>query len=128
MVDTRFHASSGPVPLGVLLAGHAEVDLSEGAAALAIAGAEELDRAGPDQIALAAHKDYLEDLRATKAGAVIVASRLASEVPDTSIPIIAERPHELFAELLDSLYPNDTVYSAAGLAGAGGAEDRKSVV
>src|SRR5690606_20299005 len=81
MVDTRFHASSGPVPLGVLLAGHAEVDLSEGAAALAIAGAEELDRAGPDQIALAAHKDYLEDLRATKAGAVIVASRLASEVP-----------------------------------------------
>jgi UDP-3-O-[3-hydroxymyristoyl] glucosamine N-acyltransferase len=122
MVDTRFHASSGSVPLGVLLAAHPEIGLEQQEAARVIAGADELDRAGPDHIALAAHKDYAEDLRTTKAGVVIVSKSLAGDVPASALPIVAERPHELFAELLDRLYPGDTRGSSAGTSAAGGAE------
>jgi hypothetical protein len=122
MVDTRFHASSGPAPLGVLLGAHAEIGLDDKAAGLVIAGADELDRAGPDHIALAAHKDYAPELRNTKAGAVIVSRSLLSEVPVSAMPIVAERPHELFAELLDYLYPQDTQGAIAGMAVAGAAE------
>lgn len=118
MVDTRFHASSGPMPLGALLNALTAAALDERGASLVISGAEELDTAGPGHVALAAHKDYVEDLRGTAAGAVIVASSLLSEVPASAVPVVAERPHELFVDLLDRLYPASTRGSIGGIAGA----------
>ena len=116
MVDTRFHASSGPETLAALLGPPAGQQLDERAASLMISGADELDRAGPTDIALAAHKDYVEDLRGTSAGAVIVASGLVSEVPASTIAVVAERPHELFADALDRLFPESTRGSIGGFA------------
>jgi UDP-3-O-[3-hydroxymyristoyl] glucosamine N-acyltransferase len=116
MVDTRFHASSGPAPLGVLLGAMAgAMGVDDIAAALLIAGADELPTAGPSHIALAASKSYADELRVTAAGAVIVTADLRDAVPLTAVPIVADRPHELFADLLDRLYPADTRAALGGL-------------
>jgi UDP-3-O-[3-hydroxymyristoyl] glucosamine N-acyltransferase len=115
MVDTRFHASSGPAPLGALLGALAEtLGLDARAVALVIEGADELGTAGPSHVALAAHKRYVEHLKATAAGVVIVTAELRDAVPATTIPVVAERPHELFADLLDRLYPGDTGNALGG--------------
>jgi UDP-3-O-[3-hydroxymyristoyl] glucosamine N-acyltransferase len=123
MVDVRFHAASEPTPLGVLLnalAGSPELDAR--ATAVLIAGADELDTAGPQHIALAAHKRYADDLRHTAAGAVIVAAELREVVPSTAVPLVFGQPQAAFAELLDRLYPADTSLALGGFAATGGAE------
>jgi UDP-3-O-[3-hydroxymyristoyl] glucosamine N-acyltransferase len=109
MVDSRFHFSAGPASLNALLGAIGRELLSdERAARLMISGADELELAGPSNIALAARREYREDLRATRAGAVIVDRTLVDDVPATSIAIVADAPHHLFADLLDRLYPSDT--------------------
>jgi UDP-3-O-[3-hydroxymyristoyl] glucosamine N-acyltransferase len=124
MVDTRFHAPSGPAVLSALLeaVGFA-TPLDDGrAAGLLVTGAHELDTAGPGHLALAAHRDYLAELGATAAGAVIVAPALREAVPPASIAVVSDKPHELFVELLHRLYPADTkAVFTAGLSGEGAA-------
>jgi len=90
MVDTRFHLSSGPSALRALLdaVGEAVAVDDERFTLLTIAGASELDTAGPEHIALAASKAYLAALRETGAGAVIVIPSLREHVPASAIPIV----------------------------------------
>lgn len=117
MVDTRFHVSAGPASLGALLGAlRGSVGLDDAAAGLLIEGADELTTAGPGQVALAAHKSYAEELRVTSAGVVIVTAELRDAVPASSVPVVAERPHDVFAELLDRLYPASTRGGIGGLA------------
>ena len=68
MVDTRFHSSSGPISLGVVLSTLGrKVDVDERRAAeLVISGAEELPLAGPGHLALAA--TIVESYRALPPG------------------------------------------------------------
>lgn len=110
MVDTRFHTVATPDTLNALLGavGFVPADDDVRGRLLMIAGARELDRAGPEHIALAVHRDYLADLEATSAGAVIVSPALRDQVPPTSIAIVSPRAHELFVELLHRMYPADT--------------------
>jgi UDP-3-O-[3-hydroxymyristoyl] glucosamine N-acyltransferase len=110
MVDSRFHAFSGPSALPALLraVGQAMTADDERFALLTVTGASELDTAGPEDIALAVGKEYIDALQATGAGAVIVIEGLRQHVPATAIPIVVERPHELFAAMLGHLYPADT--------------------
>jgi UDP-3-O-[3-hydroxymyristoyl] glucosamine N-acyltransferase len=121
MVDTRFHVSTEPAVLGALLEAvgfTSPLDDLRGHT-LAISGAHELATAGPDHIALAAHRDYLPELGATGAGAVIVSPALREAVPASAVAVVAPRPHELFVELLHRLYPADTrAVMAAGLLAA----------
>lgn len=118
MVDTRFHKFSETRALPALLAALPRAVMLDDARAvdLMVRGAEELSLAGPGHIALAAHKNYLEDLRNTSAGVVIVLPALREAVPVTSIGIIDEQPHELFADILDALYPASTRGGVGGLA------------
>lgn len=119
MVDTRFHVSAGPSPLGALLGALAGSAVLDGAASsLVIEGADELVTAGPAHIALAAHKNYLDDLKVTSAGAVIVSAALRDAVPAGSVAVVVERPHEVFANLLERLYPQSTRGGIGGLSGA----------
>jgi UDP-3-O-[3-hydroxymyristoyl] glucosamine N-acyltransferase len=117
MVDSRFHASAGPAQLGVLLEAWAgRIALDAATRALLISGAEELPTAGPEHVSLAAHKSYLDELRGTAAGVVIVTSELSEAVPVGSIPLVSDRPHEIFADLLDRLYPASTRAATGGFA------------
>lgn len=106
MIDLRFHASSGPAPLARLLrsAGHGgDVDSD-----LVITGVSELDIAGPGELSLASGRKYVAALEGSAAGAVIVERDLLDKVPPSSVAIPADRPHELFADVLDLLYPTNT--------------------
>jgi len=119
MVDTRFHAAAAPSTLSALLeaAGFdAAVDELRNHS-ISITGAHELDLAGPEHLALAVGKDYRPSLEATTAGAVIVAPALRDAVPLGTVAVVSDRAHELFVELLNLLYPQDTrAVSAAGVA------------
>jgi UDP-3-O-[3-hydroxymyristoyl] glucosamine N-acyltransferase len=117
MVDTRFHICSGPFPLGALLSAlpSAIAMDDERADTLLVCGADELVTAGPAHISLAAHKSYIEDLKATSAGAVIVSAELRENVPPSTLAIVVDRPHDIFADLLDRLYPEDTRGGIGGL-------------
>ena len=110
MVDTRFHSSSGPIALGVLLSTLGrEIPVTDPrAGSLVISGSEELHLAGPGHIALAAQAEYVPALAVTGAGAVIVHPKFAADVPDTAVAIVDARPHDLFADLLERLYPLGT--------------------
>ncbi len=97
------------MPLGVLLGVlESSSGLDGAASSLTIEGADELLTAGPAELALAAHKDYVEDLRLTGAGAVIVSAALRDAVPTGCVAVVVERPHEVFAGLLAQLYPAGT--------------------
>jgi UDP-3-O-[3-hydroxymyristoyl] glucosamine N-acyltransferase len=109
MVDTRFHRFSGPSSIGALLSAAGRGDLPEIAdPQYLVTGAAELDLAGSGDLALAAHANYSDDLRNTGAGVVIVLPALRDLVPAGAMVIAVERPHQLFAQLLDQLYPAST--------------------
>ena len=110
MVDTRFHRFAGPNTIGAILTalGRADMVPALGNADLSIAGASELEFAGANDLALAAHANYVEELRSTAAGAVVVLPSLRDVVPEHSLAIVADKPHQLFAEILDHLYPSNT--------------------
>ena len=121
MVDTRFHICSGPTTRGALL-GALPPSLAlagDAAASLLLSGAEELAVAGPQHISLAAHRSYIEELRSTAAGVVIVSAALSQHVPPSSLALVADKPHEVFAALLDQLYPGGTRSTFGGLTAAG---------
>ena len=122
MVDIRFHAAAAPATLSALLkAAGFEAPIDDlRSHSLSIEGAHELDLAGPEHLALAVGKDYRSSLAATSAGAVIVTPALRDAVPFGTIGIVSERAHELFVELLNLLYPQDTraVFAAVGLGGS----------
>ncbi len=110
MVDTRFHRFAGPIAIGALLT---QIGRSESVGDLPqvdqiITGAAELDRAEFGDIALAAQAGYAEDLRRTKAGVVIVSAALKDAVPTGAIGIVVDKPHNVFADILDVLYPSST--------------------
>jgi UDP-3-O-[3-hydroxymyristoyl] glucosamine N-acyltransferase len=128
MVDTRFHAAIQPIALAELLrrTGHADALTGEllaaGPETRLVAGAEELALATPQHVALAAHRDYLDDLRKTAAGVVVVAPALRDAVPESAIAVVSPRAHELFVDLLHYLYPADTrAVFVAGLSQEGSA-------
>src|SRR5690606_29224470 len=73
-----------------------------------VSGVAELDLAAAGDLALAAHPSYIEELRRTAAGAVLVAPALLGAVPAHAIAIPVERPHNVFADILDALYPAST--------------------
>lgn len=110
MVDTRFHRFAGPIAIGELLTNVGRADLAAGLAdpAFMITGANELELAEPGEIALAAQSGYAEALRGTGAGIVLVSQALLVEVPAASTGIVAERAHEVFAAILEALYPAST--------------------
>ncbi|WP_323013087.1 UDP-3-O-(3-hydroxymyristoyl)glucosamine N-acyltransferase [Devosia sp.] len=108
MVDTRFHRFAGPFPIEQILAGLGRGDLLAQPSELLITGAAELELAGEGDLALAAHSDYSEDLRKTAASAVLVTPALRDLVPAGCLAIVLDKPHPLFAAILDQLYPDDT--------------------
>lgn len=110
MVDTRFHRFAGPSAIGAILTDLGRSDMLAGLsdADWPVGGVAELELAGPGDLALAAHASYIEELRGTAAGAVLVTPALRDIVPAGSMAIVSDKPHLLFAEILDRLYPADT--------------------
>ena len=116
MVDTRFHTSSEPLPLRALLASLATPPLVDDKrlGQIIVAGADELESADATEIALAARPAYREALRETSAGVVVVHPDLRDWVPEGTLAIVDQRPHDLFVDILEKLYPGGTLGAAGG--------------
>ncbi|KQN74161.1 UDP-3-O-(3-hydroxymyristoyl)glucosamine N-acyltransferase [Devosia sp. Leaf64] len=116
MVDTRFHRFAGPVSIGALLT---ELGFPELAADLTnangiVGGVSELELAAADELVLAAHASYTEDLARTSAGFAIVHPVLREKAPSHTQVIVTPKAHILFAQILDRLYPSSTRSVIAG--------------
>lgn len=124
MVDTRFHTSSGPIALSSVLATlkRAPQVSDRRVSSATLIGADELNTAGPQHVALAATARYVDDLAATEAGVVVVLPTLSHRAPATAIVLVSEKPHDLFVDILDQLYPFGTRDVEAGILDDAGPE------
>lgn len=117
MVDTRFHRFAGPVQLGALLASIGREDLVPDLSQpdYLVTGVSELELAGPGEIAFAAHPSYASELRQSSAGIVLVSPNLVDDAPKGAIVVATTGTHNVFADILDALYPSNTRSIIAGL-------------
>ncbi|MBU1304206.1 MAG: UDP-3-O-(3-hydroxymyristoyl)glucosamine N-acyltransferase [Alphaproteobacteria bacterium] len=116
MVDKRFHRFAGPATVRDVFAALRRTDVESAADAqdFLISGVQDLDVAGSGDLALAAHASYSAELSATKAGIVIVLPALLELVPAGVVALVSDKPHPLFADMLDYFYPQSTRAIIAG--------------
>ncbi|MBV1705617.1 MAG: UDP-3-O-(3-hydroxymyristoyl)glucosamine N-acyltransferase [Hyphomicrobiales bacterium] len=74
-------------------------------AGLTFAAVAPLDRAGPHDISFLENPKYIDALRASRAGACLVAPRYADKVPPTTLALVVAEPYVAFARVLALLYP-----------------------
>jgi UDP-3-O-[3-hydroxymyristoyl] glucosamine N-acyltransferase len=77
-----------------------------------LSGVAPLDRAGPDDLGLLAAGRYLDEVAASRAGALLVASSLADRLQDGRPRVVVDDPHAALAVLLPHLYPPEPVPAA----------------
>ncbi len=105
MADPRFFRSAGPFTvaeiasrIGAELAGAARGDLL-------IDDVGTLERAGPSHLSFLSNPRYAEQLRGTKAGAVLVrVGAVGREAPETTL-LVAADPYRSFARASQMFYP-----------------------
>jgi UDP-3-O-[3-hydroxymyristoyl] glucosamine N-acyltransferase len=64
-----------------------------------------LDEAGPDDLAFFDNPRYLDDFKATRAGAALVASRYAAYAPAGCATLVTSQPYRAMAQVMSRLYP-----------------------
>ncbi len=100
--DSRFFARSGPYSL------EAVAEAAGGAATAAtrmLHGVAPLQNAGPEHVSFLDNRRYVDALRATRAGAVIVRPDLAGAVPDTAAAIACDDPYVGWARAAGLFHP-----------------------
>lgn len=106
--DPRFFRRAGPFPLSAILA---QIDLQ--AADLpqdrVFSGIAPLQTATSAEISFLTNKKYVDALRATKAGAVIVEPGLAAHVPEGCLALPADRPMTAWARVARFFHPLEPV-------------------
>jgi len=105
MPDPRFFTLAGPMSV-------AEIARRTGAE---IGGAREagrllrdvapLESATPDDLAFLDNRRYLDDFRATKAGAVLVSPKLAAAAPKGATLLLTAQPYRAYAVAAQAFYP-----------------------
>ncbi|ATR20088.1 UDP-3-O-[3-hydroxymyristoyl] glucosamine N-acyltransferase [Roseomonas mucosa] len=104
MADPRFHIHAGTRTLEeVARAGGAEI--LRGDPAFSLTDVAPLDQAGPGEIAFAEGRRNRDALRATRAGAVIVAAAMQADVPEQAAVLLARSPQLAFARIAGLFHP-----------------------
>lgn len=102
--DPRFFPCAGPQSLAAIAAAAgAEVPADQQARLLE--GVASLQAAGPVQVSFLENRKYLADLRATRAGVVLVGADLAGEVPAESLALVVRSPALAFARVARLFHP-----------------------
>jgi len=105
VADPRFFAQAGPQRLGDILAA-AGAAAPEGADPdRRLAGIAALGEAGPDDLSYCDGRRHLAALRATRAGAVLLADALAGEAPPGTLALRARLPALAFARAAALFHP-----------------------
>ncbi|WP_426957711.1 UDP-3-O-(3-hydroxymyristoyl)glucosamine N-acyltransferase [Muricoccus radiodurans] len=105
--DPRFHPGAGPLPLAQL-ARVAGIALPADAADRTVRGVAPLHDAGPEEVAFHAGKKNLGALRASRAGAIVVAPEHAAAVPEGSVALVSPAPVLAYARIATLLHPPPT--------------------
>jgi len=61
--------------------------------------------AGPNDVAFFSNRKYLPQLAKTRAGACIIATRFAEQLPEATVALVVDEPYKAFAKLLFLYYP-----------------------
>ncbi|MDN3566624.1 UDP-3-O-(3-hydroxymyristoyl)glucosamine N-acyltransferase [Paeniroseomonas aquatica] len=101
--DPRFFASAGPQRLADLAA--AAGGQAAGDPERRFTGVAPLQAAGPDDVSFLDNRKYLPALKATRAGAVVLAPAMAAQVPPGTIAIVAPAPYLGFARVATLFHP-----------------------
>jgi len=105
MADPRFFVADGPFTLA-RLAEVAGAKLSAGAdPARQLRDVAPLDEAGTDDVSFLDNKRYLEALKASRAGAVILHPDHADAAPDGAALLLTETPYKAYALVAQLFYP-----------------------
>ncbi|MFN0263523.1 UDP-3-O-(3-hydroxymyristoyl)glucosamine N-acyltransferase [Tepidamorphus sp. 3E244] len=99
-----FYKPTGPHTLAKL-AETIDAERVRGDAGLELSDVASLDNAGAGDISFFANTAYLEDLKASSAGAVITKQRFADQVPDGIAVLVSANPAESFEALVRLFYP-----------------------
>lgn len=109
MIDTRFHDCTGPTRLCDLLVAAGHTALASGLASdLVVDGASDLSDANATSVSFAASRAYADELSRSGAGAVLVTPDLVDVVSKSAIAIICDTPYDVFVDILNVLYPDDS--------------------
>lgn len=105
MPDRRFFEHTGPLSLASL-ADRAGFSVSDDrASGLMIETASPLAKADGGAISFLSDRRYLDDLKQTKAGAVLITEKLAEHVPAHALVIISGEPQAAWARAAAALHP-----------------------
>jgi len=105
MADPRFFTNKGPHKLGEL-ARLADAELAPGSdPERLIYDVAPLAAAGADNLSFLDNSKYLDDFRASKAGACVVSPKLAGNAPDGMSVVLSERPYRAYAHIAQAFYP-----------------------
>lgn len=104
-VDTRFHAYAGPQPLSAIAAAAGGRAAEGSDPERRFDGVAPLTEAGPGQVSFLSERRYLDALRATAAGAVVVQPAFADAVPAGAVAILADAPGLAFGRVAALFHP-----------------------
>ena len=103
-VDPRFHACAGPQSLAAIAAA-AGGRVEGGDPERRFDGVAPLAEAGPGEVGFLGERRYLDALRATGAGAVILQPAFAEAVPPGAVAILVDAPQLGFARVAALFHP-----------------------
>ncbi|WP_135466853.1 UDP-3-O-(3-hydroxymyristoyl)glucosamine N-acyltransferase [Crenalkalicoccus roseus] len=101
--DPRFFASTGPHRLSAIAA--AAGGRVEGDESRLFSGVAPLQEAGPEHVSFLDNRRYVEALRATRAGAVVLAPAMQGALPAGAAAILTETPYLGFARVARLFHP-----------------------
>ncbi len=105
--DPRFFARTGPHTLAAVAAA-AGVEL---AGDLMLTGPAPLQGAGPNEVSFLDNRRYIDALKATRAGAVILHPDMAAHVPAGTIAILTREPYLGWARAAALFFPPPPVHA-----------------
>jgi UDP-3-O-[3-hydroxymyristoyl] glucosamine N-acyltransferase len=105
--DPRFFARNAPQTVAAVAhaAGAAVPSKGEPGADLLLSGIAPLQMAGPQELSFLDNRRYLDALKATQAGAVIVSAALAHHVPAGCVALVTDQPYLSWARAASLFFP-----------------------
>lgn len=105
MSDPQFFQPPTAISLGEIAA-IASVDLPpEADPARPVTGIAPLETAGPGDVAYMDNPKYVETLRRTRAGLVLLSPKYASAAPQGAVVLALKHPYPVYAAIIERLYP-----------------------
>jgi UDP-3-O-[3-hydroxymyristoyl] glucosamine N-acyltransferase len=105
MADPRFFTVAGPFSVSEIAQRTGATLGGGGNADLMLRDVAALDMAGPEQVSWLDNRKYLDQFRATRAGAVFVQPALAEAAPATATLLLTEQPYRAYAVAAQAFYP-----------------------